>query len=326
MKTEQGALVALYEPQTIALSAQTGFLIPDGDDYGTAITVAHFAGPGMNTTWTIGGTNVTTNDTSSSYAVTLGQLVYHFNGSGTANSTIVRLVNPQTSVELNGTAVIVTEAKDNSSNYESIVVQMNANQAGSSSDPVGVSDVSFTSPTLFSATLQSDSDITQSVDLWGALVTEDSNTASQAITTISYPKEQVLANIFVGATSASVSSDGGAVANLGVVTVRDSEASSVSSKNLIVVGGSCINSIAAELLGSSTALCGDAFTAKTGIKAGEAMIKSFARSGKIALLVAGYNAIDTEHAATYLTNNAINTTVGAGLKVTSATAATALTA
>jgi len=127
-----------------------------------------------------------------------------------------------------------------------------------------------------------------------------------------------------GATITAGSSTSGSASELGSVTVYDNEAASVSGKNLIVVGGSCINSIAAELLGG--AACDAAFTAKTGINAGEAIIKSFDRSGNVALLVAGYTAADTTKAATYLVNNAVNTSVGAALKVTSATEATAITA
>jgi len=90
----------------------------------------------------------------------------------------------------------------------------------------------------------------------------------------------------------------------------------------IVIGGSCINSVAADLLGG--AACEAAFTAKTGIKAGEALIRSFDKSGKVALLVAGYNAEDTTKAATYLTMKGLANTANVSLKVTSATEATAI--
>lgn len=143
---------------------------------------------------------------------------------------------------------------------------------------------------------------------------------------ISYYGQEIVADVFVAASTATItgSTTSGSATELGSVTVYDNEAASVSGKNLIVVGGSCINSIAAELLGG--AACDAAFTAKTGINAGEAIIKSFDKSGKVALLVAGYNAADTAKAATYLVNNAVNTSVGAALKVTSATEATAITA
>jgi len=56
------------------------------------------------------------------------------------------------------------------------------------------------------------------------------------------------------------------------------------------------------------------------------LIQSFTRSGKTALLVAGYNAADTEKAVTYLLNNDVDTAVGMKMKGTSATQATVVTA
>ncbi len=108
------------------------------------------------------------------------------------------------------------------------------------------------------------------------------------------------------------------------MTVMDNAVSTVAGKNLVVVGGSAINSVAAELLGSAYREA--AFTSATGVAAGEFLIQSFSRSGKTALLVAGYNAADTEKAVTYLLNNDVDTTVGTKLKGTSATEATLVTA
>jgi len=64
----------------------------------------------------------------------------------------------------------------------------------------------------------------------------------------------------------------------------------------------------------------------TGVAAGEFLIQSFDRSGKTALLVAGYNAADTEKAATYLLNEDVDTSVGMKYKGMSATEATVVTA
>ncbi len=84
-----------------------------------------------------------------------------------------------------------------------------------------------------------------------------------------------------------------------ILAVMDTEVGSVSTKNLFVVGGSCINTVAAKILGSTTPLCEAAWTAKTSAGAGKYIIKvvaspyATADSGKIAMLVAGYNAADT---------------------------------
>jgi len=143
---------------------------------------------------------------------------------------------------------------------------------------------------------------------------------------IIYHGDEAFGDVFVseaGVTFAAGTSTSGTATELGNPTIYDNEVSSASGKNLIVVGGSCINSVASELLDGAG--CGDSFTAAAGVSAGEALIKSFDRNGKVALLVAGYNAADTTKAATYLTNNAVDTTVGSALKVTSATEATAIT-
>jgi len=95
---------------------------------------------------------------------------------------------------------------------------------------------------------------------------------------------------------------------LGGIVVKDTEVSSVSDKNLIIVGGSCINSAAANVLGG--AYCGAAFTEATGIGSGQWLIKSVSGAyteGKIALVVAGYDVADTVNAATYLRTKTVDT-------------------
>ena len=95
------------------------------------------------------------------------------------------------------------------------------------------------------------------------------------------------------------------------LSVKDSETDKIEGKNLIVVGGSCINTVAASLLGSSSPLCGSDFTSITGVSNGEYLIETFARSGgKIATLVAGYEAADTTNAASALTTKNPEITVG----------------
>jgi len=136
--------------------------------------------------------------------------------------------------------------------------------------------------------------------------------------TISFPDEQVFAEVKVTAGSEGSSS------SAGVMIVDDAEVSSVSGKNLIVVGGSAINSVAADLLGGAYSQA--AFTSATGVAAGEFLINSYERAGKTALLVAGYNAADTEKAVTYLLNEAPETSQGTKIKGTSATEATVVTA
>jgi len=136
---------------------------------------------------------------------------------------------------------------------------------------------------------------------------------------ITYFPGETYAEIFL--TEAGSVLTGGS--SLGEILVKDTEVSSMSSKNLIVVGGSCINSAAATLLGG--AKCEADFTTATGVGAGQFLIQSFGdayTTGKIALLVAGYETADTMNAVTYLRTNTVDTTASKKYIGTSGTEAT----
>jgi hypothetical protein len=116
-------------------------------------------------------------------------------------------------------------------------------------------------------------------------VVQDRSSGTQRSVVISYPSDQAYANVFISSTDTSSTSE---TPSLGGVLVTDREVSSVGNKNLVVVGGSCINTVAASLVGG--AYCGSAWTSATAVGSGQYLVQSFSRSGgKIALLVAGYN-------------------------------------
>jgi hypothetical protein len=116
-------------------------------------------------------------------------------------------------------------------------------------------------------------------------------------------------------------SDGEDGVELGSVTYNDNELTDAAkAKNLVVVGGSCINTVAAELLGGS--YCAAEFTSMTGVGADQFLVQVFDnpyKAGKIAMLVAGYEAADTQKAVTYVTKEAPSTDVGTTLKKVTAT-------
>jgi hypothetical protein len=124
---------------------------------------------------------------------------------------------------------------------------------------------------------------------WGMISSWDSEDANDL--TMTYPEEKVIADVYVAPMGAVVSGAGI------VPVVKDSELGSYkTSKNLVVVGGPAINTIAAELMGLSFPTYGDA----AGFKLNEAMITLYEGKltpGKVALLVAGYDAKDTAAAA-----------------------------
>lgn len=127
---------------------------------------------------------------------------------------------------------------------------------------------------------------------YGILVTEtdpsDSNDAKTL--ELSIPEEQILAQVFVTMGDVSATEGGAGVADkvnpIAVgLAVLDKDAPAIGSDNLIVVGGPCANTVAAELMGNPES-CVEGFTE------GKAMIKAFG-TDKVSILVAGYSAQDT---------------------------------
>ena len=156
-----------------------------------------------------------------------------------------------------------------------------------------------------------DTKFTGYVTTYGTYVVKDSSDTNQALTRLTYGSAQMYADVYFAEIEATITpgeSTGSTVTQLGDVLVKDSEVGSVSSKNLIVVGGSCINSAAATLVGG--AKCGASWTEATDVGTGQFLIKGYAAStltSKLALLVAGYDAADTSNAATYLRTKTVDT-------------------
>ena len=346
IETSQGALIQLYQPTLLNLTdmnSSTGrndglagtqaigggtqiLLLPDGDGY-TSVTLTNNATAGYNSAWQVGSNttaDLLTNTTANTYdaiglntnvTFTVGTVSYRLTSVGVANLTQIAIVDPEgaavdSAAIIDQPAVVIYEGKDDNSEYHAIVVDLLTVPAGTSTTPVEVNDVLFSSDYYHtSASRASDSDFTEDMDWFGTLVVKD-NTDTASIVSISYPKSQVYANIYVGGSGSAVTSTGTGTGttSLGNVLVKDTEISSVSTKNLIVVGGSCINSAAATLVGG--AKCGAAWTTATGVGTGEFLIKGYATSSltsKVALLVAGYEATDTAKAATYLTTSTVDT-------------------
>ena len=123
---------------------------------------------------------------------------------------------------------------------------------------------------------------------------------------IIYAGEESYANVYLAESAATTTS------SAQIAVVKDTEVTSVKDKNLIVVGGSCINTVAATLLGSSTPMCGDAFATATGAGVGKYLIATYAstyNTQKVAMLVAGYDATDTTAAIAKVKEGAESTEV-----------------
>lgn len=341
IKTAKGAKVAFYQPTRLNLSMVnfggaiannvTSLAFPDGDGY-TTVAVANGLGS-QNENWTFGGTVLNASNPNAGVTATIGKLIYNITGAGTAagggsDSVNVYLTSPDGG-NIVRPALVVFEERDDLTNYEASIVTMDAGYDGNTND-IGVNDIVRTygadSASLGNEIqLESNRDLYQDMDFWGSLYTLDKSDTDQVAAEISYPDDQVTAKVYVA--EADASSGGSTGGALGDIVYDASEVSSVSNKNLIVLGGSCINTVASQLLGGSAPICGADFTAKTQVGTGSFLIQSFTspwNSNKIALLVAGYEATDTMNAANALKSNTVDTTVGKKYKGTTATSLTPL--
>ena len=315
IKTSKGAKLFFVAPVTVNLSnwdnldgindnsASTLAKIrfPDGDGY-TDLDIAYNRGDEFanlsGATVTLANVNLTAGNAST---VTIGKLSYNVTGS--EDKLTVNLIEPQAgSAKIDDPAIAFFEEKDDNSNYEAIIATLEQGNTGD--DGMGMNDVISTwgGDIVWDAiTLASDSKKTKDADLYGTISLIDSGDSDQKTAVISYPDEQVYAQIYIAEEAAAIT-PGTTTSGAGgqILVVKDSEVSSVSGKNLIVVGGSCINTAAAKILGSETPLCTSAFTEKTTVGAGQYIIKTVASpyaaadSGKVAMLVAGYEAAETK--------------------------------
>ncbi|PIN69686.1 hypothetical protein COV93_04465 [Candidatus Woesearchaeota archaeon CG11_big_fil_rev_8_21_14_0_20_43_8] len=72
--------------------------------------------------------------------------------------------------------------------------------------------------------------------------------------------------------------------------VLDKEVKDLWAQNLIIIGGPCANLVAQEVMGVTLEKCAEDF------ESGKAKVRLFENKGKVALLVAGYSAMDTRSA------------------------------
>lgn len=132
----------------------------------------------------------------------------------------------------------------------------------------------------------------------GSFITNFAPTNDPREITIDYPENQRLPLVYYTAGSTATSKTAGGDLSLVSVpvgaTVFDSEVDDLEAQNTLVVGGPCVNTHAAALLGNP-ADCTEGFTA------GVARIKMFEHAnGNMALLVAGYSGADTRLAGRVL--------------------------
>ncbi|MCR4327151.1 MAG: hypothetical protein NUV46_01050 [Nanoarchaeota archaeon] len=300
------------------LDANTTTVDYDIDEAGSWTNIAALTGDG----------------TSEELSFAVGTVVYNFDlsvaDSTAAVLTIVNAsidtgfsagLNPADEQTSPGILFVEDEDKSESITTTKNAVLLNTSDSGTYSTVLAPL-FSNTVSTEYDTETFDDSDFVGYLTNFGTYVVRDSSDTNQAFASLTYPEQPMYFDVSF-AESDSVSSSGG----LGDVLVMDSEVSNVSTKNLVIVGGSCINSAAATALGVSQHTCGAAFTSSTGVSAGQFLIKGVQDAfseGKLALVVAGYEAADTQNAATYLVNRDVDTS--SSYMGTSATEATLVVA
>jgi hypothetical protein len=348
--TAENAKLAFYVPVTLpyiqysAGGAQdgknnlTGIMVPNGAKAYQTIAIGNnnmsAAGDPSAVTGAINvtcGSTVTTLNvnTSTTCAITNTGFTYNVSYStGSVGTVMIQLQNMGNTAPETVPGIMLFEGKDQNNVYNGLFVETSVGSGSNAGAGVSSVERTWAKDTVGKNIAEASNDkLEQEMDLWGTIVTLDTST-NQYKADISYPSQQVYALTYIGSADSSISggTSAGGGTQLGDIVVTDNEVSSVSSHNLIVVGGSCINAVAAKLLGG--AYCGADFTSKTNVGSGQYLIESFGNAyttGKIALLVAGYEATETGWAATYLRTQAVNTVAGTEYKGTSATTATLVT-
>ena len=152
------------------------------------------------------------------------------------------------------------------------------------------------------------------MDHYGTIIKDPENYANSDRVLFSVPDEQVQATISLkgqgeevitqtDTNQTGVSTTGSEVEHFGSILIKDTEVASAKDMNLIIVGGSCINSAAARILGSNVPLCGADWTKATNAGTGQFLVREYIspyNPAKVALIVAGYEAVDTTAAVNSL--------------------------
>jgi hypothetical protein len=280
---------------------------------GSIDVVTSVSGDEDNTVgFTYGGTT-TTIDGQVNQSIQVGTVYYTFEVTNTSavNFTRVRVgIDPaQTgsdALELDAGLLFVEEEDNADSDDNNAIIVPTGIDASTETD-VDNSNIKFTAPDATDFISFDDSEYSGAIDTFGAYVVQDNSDSDQDFATITYPEEQMYAEVFISEIGATITPGLGGSGGQ-ILPVKDKDVSAVSDKNLIVIGGSCVNEVAAAILGSAgTPLCTTAFTDATGVGEGQYILKSVEspyNEDKIAMLVAGYEKEQTLSAVALLKDGA----------------------
>jgi len=322
LKGKNGEEYALTKPNAqvelsdgLKIELPTGALVvAEGADgiYNISATTTE---DGETSTMTSALTNFNTSDVGKTEAFKLGRTstgAVYYNITAAGKDKINITLGGSSAAAYSQPAILLVEEKDSASNVYSVAVQASTETSGSNKVAIaGAPDFTYTAANT-GVTLGSNSNVYNYVDLYGVYAVRD--TSSQDTVKIYYPDQQVTANVFVLAEGASTTTTGGTgttyeqvipvtdnIAKLATDAFNTKVINGEIKKNLILVGGPCANSLVAVLANENKTLsCSDWLD---GTHTGEAriqLINDAFTTGKVALVVAGLNAENTQAACTVL--------------------------
>jgi hypothetical protein len=315
LKTQKGANIALAKPQNVTVTASdtgsTILIFPSGtDDTSPSQTsTVYFNSSANGTTVGDGIVNVTTGtsaDTTAPY--TIGSMDFNLTMKN-ASGTIMEIMPSAT----NSTAVLIREEKGKQGSedkYNGIVIPITVEAASPYKIVLDANSPTLTG-TYSSWGQTTDNYVTRALDVYGTLITRD--TTGTGIITVSYPDTQAIGEVFVLGDEGVITSSGSdgtyreAVPITSDIAVLDDEVDATlkENKNLFVIGGPCVNLIAANLLELDTYTCAE----ESGIPTDSAIVQVFEDEyavGKVAVLVAGWEKEETDLAARAIQTGALD--------------------
>jgi hypothetical protein len=211
-------------------------------------------------------------------------------------------------------SVLFVEEEDNSdSDVKNILLV--PTEAATTYEQVDYANVTFSGGHASSDVAFDDSDFSANVDAFGTYYVKDSSDDHAEFLWFTYPEEQMYADVYFAESDAMITAGAGGFVAGGWKYIKDTEVTSFSNRNLVVVGGTAVNRVARKMLGMTegTPVYGseDAWQTATNVDGpNKAILKLMASpyaSDKYALLVAGWEGSETEAAANWLTTGTLPT-------------------
>jgi len=151
---------------------------------------------------------------------------------------------------------------------------------------------------------------------YGIIIRDPSTKGNSDEVVLEIPKDIVLAEVTISgsATAITAGTTGPSSQRIAPDAMLDTTLTNPAAYNVITVGGPCVNKVTADLMDLTFPACGASST----IDEDTAVIELRQNNGKIALVVAGWEAEDTQRAGLVLKNykNYFDSTTGTSVKVT----------